>query len=237
MTAGPRRVAVLDWDNSLHLGFTMGPWMHALARDPHERATADRFDAALADYEAGRMPYDAFALLAEELYTALMDGRWAADVEAVAERLVPVDPLRPGTPELIAALLASGIDPILISGAPIEVLRAHAHALGIAPGDVTGWTLERDGDRYVGRLAGGNTARGGSKAQIVAALVAAGADVVLGVGDSSADAPLVDAARLGAWIDPDPGDESRRVTWTDAQTGERTTGSLADLAARIATLG
>ena len=70
----------------------------------------------------------------------------------------------------------------------------------------------------------------------VAALVAAGAEVVLGVGDSSADAPLVDAARLGAWIDPVPTDESQRVTWTDARTGERTTGSLADLAARIASL-
>jgi phosphoserine phosphatase len=236
MTAGPRRVAVLDWDNSLHLGFTMGPWMHALARDAAETAVADRFDRALADYEAGQLAYDAFALLAEELYTGLMDGRLVADVEAVAERLVPVDPLRPGTPELIAALRDSDIHPILISGAPIEVLRAHAHALGIAPDDVTGWTLELVDDRYVGRLAGGNTARGGSKSRIVAGLVAQGDEVVLGLGDSPADAPLVDAARVGAWIDPAPTDESQRVTWTDARTGRATTGSLGDLAAAIATL-
>jgi phosphoserine phosphatase len=236
MTAGPRRVAVLDWDNSLHLGFTMGPWMHALARDAAETAVADRFDRALADYEAGQMAYDAFALLAEEFYTGLMDGRLVADVEAVAEGLVLVDPLRPGTPELLAALHATGIHPVLISGAPIEVLRAHAAAHGIAPDDVTGWTLERDGDRYVGHLAGGNTARGGSKAQIVAGLVAHGAEVVLGVGDSPADAPLVEAARIGAWIDPAPNDESQRVTWTDVRTGQATTGSLADLAAAIAAL-
>ena len=236
MTAGPRRVAVLDWDNSLHLGFTMGPWMHALARDAAETAVADRFDRALADYEAGRMAYDAFALLAEELYTGLMDGRLVADVEAVAERLVPVDPLRPGTSELLAALHATGIDPVLISGAPIEVLRAHAAAHAIASDDVTGWTLERDGDRYVGRLAGGNTARGGSKAQIVAALVSQGAEIVLGVGDSPADAPLVDAARIGAWIDAVPTDESQRATWTDARTGRVATGSLVDLATAIATL-
>lgn len=236
MTAGPRRVAVLDWDNSLHLGFTMGPWMHALARDTAETAVADRFDRALADYEAGRMAYDAFALLAEELYTGLMDGRAVDDVEAVAERLVPVDPLRPGTPELIATLRAAGVHPVLISGAPIEVLRAHAAALGIAPDDVTGWTLERDRGRYLGRLAGGNTARGGSKAQIVAGLVARGADIVLGVGDSPADAPLVEAARIGAWIDPVPTDETQRVTWTDRRTDRVATGSLADLAAAIAAL-
>jgi phosphoserine phosphatase len=236
MTAGPRRIAVLDWDNSLHLGFTMGPWMHALARNAAETAVADRFDRALADYEAGQLAYDAFALLAEELYTGLMDGRLVTDVEAVAERMVPVDPLRPGTPELIVALIATDIHPVLISGAPIEVLRAHAAAHGIAPDDVTGWTLERDGDRYVGRLAGGNTARGGSKAQIVAGLVTAGAEVLLGVGDSPADAPLVDAARIGAWIDPVPPDEAQRVTWTDRVTGTSTTGSLADLAAAIVAL-
>lgn len=233
MSKASRRIAVLDWDNSLHLGFTMGPWMHALARDAQESATADRFDRALADHEGGRLAYDAFALLAEELYTGLMDGRIAADVEATAARLVPIDPLRPGTPELIAALLARDIHPVLISGAPIEVLRAHADALGIAPGDVTGWTLERDGDRYLGRLAGGNTARGGSKAQIVARLVAAGAEVVLGVGDSDADRPLVDAARIGAWIDPTASGEQGRVRWTDRDTGLTTTGSLADLAAVI----
>lgn len=236
MTDAPRRVAVLDWDNSLHAGFTMGPWMHALARDARETATADRFDRALADHEAGRLAYDAFALLAEELYTALMDGRTAADVEAVAAHLVPIDPLRPGTPELVAALLARGIDPVLISGAPIEVLRAHAEALGIAPEDVTGWMLERDGDRYLGRLASGNTARGGSKARIVARLVEAGAEVVLGVGDSDADRPLVEAARIGAWIDPVPADESARVRWTDRVTGTDRTGSLADLAEVIASL-
>lgn len=234
MTDVRRRVAVLDWDNSLHLGFTMGPWMHALERHARDAATADRFDRALADHEAGRLAYDAFALLAEELYTALMDGRMAADVEAVAAYLVPIDALRPGTPELIAALLARDIQPILISGAPIEVLRAHAAVLGIAPGDVTGWTLERDGGRYLGRLASGNTARGGSKAHIVARVVDAGAEVVLGVGDSEADRPLVDAARIGAWIDPHPADESARVRWTDRTTGEGGAGSLADLAQVIA---
>jgi hypothetical protein len=45
MTGAPRRVAVLDWDNSLHLGFTMGPWMHALARNAGDGG-ADRSDRA-----------------------------------------------------------------------------------------------------------------------------------------------------------------------------------------------
>ena len=159
MTDTPGRIALLDWDNSLHLGFTMGPWMHQLARDAAETLTADRFDRALADYEAGSLAYDTFALLAEQLYTVLMDGRHAADVEAVAAHLVPIDPLRPGTPELIAALLALDIRPILVSGAPIEVLRAHAAALGIAPGDVTGW---QHGPR---RLQGADrrSARGGRR--------------------------------------------------------------------------
>jgi phosphoserine phosphatase len=229
----PDGVALLDWDNSLHDGYTMGPWLHALARDARESGIARRFDAARAAHEAGDLPYDRFAHLAEELYTGLAEGRQVADFEQVALRLVPVDTLRPGTPDLVAALRAMGIRPILISGAPIEMLRAHAAALGLAPGDVTGWVLERAGDRYVGRLASGNTARGGSKAAIVARLLAQGARAVLGVGDSEADRPLVDAARIGAWVDPRAPHESARVRWTDRALGTSATGSLADLAAAI----
>ncbi|MEI2777211.1 MAG: hypothetical protein V9G19_14810 [Tetrasphaera sp.] len=117
------------------------------------------------------------------------------------------------------------------------MLQAHARVLGIDPADVTGWLLARDGDRVVGRLASGNTARGGSKAAIVADLVASGADVVLGLGDFEADRPLIEAARLRAWVDPRAGDESRRVTWTDARTGATGLGSLADLAVVVAGAG
>jgi phosphoserine phosphatase len=233
---GAARVALLDWDNSLHPGFTMSPWLHALARDDAEAEAGRRFDAALAAYEAGTLPYDDFASLAEVLYTTLADGRRVADLEAVAARLVRDDPLRPGTSELVAALLARGIRPMLISGAPIEVLRAHAAALGFAPEDVTGWTLDRAGDRVVGRLASGNTARGGSKAAIVAALVADGADVLLGVGDSPADRPLVDAARIGAWIEPAAPTEAERVRWTDRADSAERRGSLVDLAAFVRAL-
>jgi phosphoserine phosphatase len=224
------RIALLDWDNSLHAGFTMSPWLHALARDEREVDVARRFDAALAAYEAGTMAYDAFAGLAETLYTGLADGRSVAEVRAIADRFVRDDPLRPGTPQLVDALLAAGIRPVLISGAPIEVLSAHAAALGFAPRDVTGWQLEQRGDVYVGRLASGNTAQGGAKAALVDRLVAAGDQVVLGVGDSPADRPLVDAARIGAWIDPAAATESGRVRWSDRETGTERVGSLTDLA-------
>jgi phosphoserine phosphatase len=212
----------------------MGPWLHALARDTGEEAAAQRFDEALAAFQAGRLAYDAFVVLAEQLYTGLAAGRRVTEVEAIAARLVREDPLRPGTRELVAALLQRGIRPILISGAPIEVLRAHASALGFAPDDVTGWTLERDGDRYAGRLVE-NTARGGTKARIVGRLVADGSTVELGLGDTEADRPLVEPARIGAWIDPVARDEQARVTWTEAETGVSTTGSLHDLAAVIRT--
>ncbi|MEI2777210.1 MAG: hypothetical protein V9G19_14805 [Tetrasphaera sp.] len=60
------------------------------------RRPAAAFDAARAAYEAGSLPYDAFARLAEELYTALADGRAAAELETLAAGLVGSDPLRPG---------------------------------------------------------------------------------------------------------------------------------------------
>lgn len=234
--AASGRVALLDWDNSLHPGFTMGPWMHALARDEREREAARRFDAAVAAYETGSMPYDRFASLAEDLYTDLADGRRVDEVLDLARRFVRDDPTRPGTEALVEALRAADIRPLLISGAPIEVLAAHAARLGFAPGDVQGWELEQEAGAYRGRLASGNTARGTAKAAIVERLIAGGAVVVLGLGDSAADRPLVDAARIGAWVDGAARSEASRVRWADRDTGTEASGSLTDLARAIATL-
>ncbi len=61
--------------------------------------------------------------------------------------------------------------------------------------------------------------------------------MILGIGDSDGDRPLLDAARIAALVDPRTADEAVRVRWEDRRTGESATGSLADLAARIAALG
>ncbi|MFO1540341.1 MAG: HAD family hydrolase [Chloroflexota bacterium] len=227
--SAPARIALLDWDWTLRDGFTASPWLRALARDAQELAAADRFDAALAAYLAGSLAYDRLALLAEEVYVGIAAGRPVAELAERAEAVAATDRLRPGAEALLAALRSAGIRPVVISGAPVEVLRAHARRLGIDPADVTGWELARDGDRIAPRLASGNTARAEAKA-VVVARVAAGAEVVLGIGDSDGDRPLVAAARIGAWVDPRTADEARRVRWTDGRDGSTGTGSLADLA-------
>jgi phosphoserine phosphatase len=225
----PGRIALLDWDHTLHPGFTLGPWLRALARDAHEAAIAERFRDAQDRYLDGSLAYESFVDVARDAYTTLADGRTVDELGSLAADLAPRLSLRPGAAELVAALLARGIRPIVISGAPMEVLQAHAAILGLDPADVTGWTLVRDGDRVLGRLAA-DTATGGTKAAIVERLVGTGSQVVLGIGDSPADHPLIDAARIGAWVDPRAGDETTRVRWTDRITGAAGSGSLSDLA-------
>lgn len=232
MTPRPR-VALLDWDWTLREGFTLEPWLRALARDPAERALADRFPPALAAYLAGELPYDRLALLAEELYVTIAAGRPVGELVTIADGVAATDRLRPGAEALLSALRTAAIRPVVISGAPAEVLRAHARRVGIDPADVTGWELARDGDRIAGRLASGNTARAEAKAVHVAR-IAAEAEIVLGIGDSDGDRPLVAAAAIGAWVDPRTADEAARVRWTDARDGSGGQGSLADLARLIA---
>ena len=237
MSAPRARVALLDWDWTLRAGFTLSPWLHRLVRDAGERArTAERFDAALAAYLGGTLAYRDLADLAEEVYLAVIAGRPVAELDALAEEVAAADRLRPGATELLAALHAGGIRPIVISGAPAPVLRAHARRLGIDPADIHGWEVGVEDGRAAARLASGNTAQATSKAAVLAR-VAGEAEVILGIGDSDGDRPLLDAARIAALVDPRTADEAVRVRWEDRLTGESATGSLADLAARIVALG
>ena len=196
MSAGRgRRVALLDWDNTLHHGWTLEPWVRFLVdRGQAPKQLAVDGEQLTRDYLEGRLDgHSDLAHRANTLYAAAAAGWATADVAALVEPyLDEVDrPLvYPFVPALLAWLVDRGIEPVVVTGAPTELVAAYVDAAG---GRVIGLRLAQADGRYTGAIAR-NPGTATEKARAVAEVVAGGGEVVLGAGDSESDLPLLQAA-------------------------------------------
>ena len=191
-----RRVALLDWDNTLHHGWTLEPWVRFLVeRGQAPPSLAVDGEQLTRDFLEGRLEdHSDLAHRANTLYAAAAAGWASADLAAlVGPFLDEVDrPLVYGfVPTLLAWLGEHGIEPVVVTGAPTELVVGYVEPAG---GRVVGLTLAESGGRYTGAI-GRNPGPATEKARVVAEVIAAGGEVVLGAGDSESDLPLLHAGR------------------------------------------
>ncbi len=203
-------VALFDWDGTLHQRATIRAFTTFLVAQGVLAPAVDReMDAAYDDYESGASAHDTLVERVVGAYAGAMAGQEVAAIEEQAETFVGVDvrSLRPFTTALLERVAAMGIEAILISGSPEVVLSHHARRLPI--GQVFGVLLDERGGRYVGTVAR-NTGLASEKAATVRAIAATRA-VVLALGDSRSDLPLLRAARLPVLVGAEPMDEEPRA--------------------------
>lgn len=193
------RVALLDLDNSLVADWTIRPWLQALGRRPgwRKEATACRaaIEVLVEKFKQRAIDHDELVDSCEQSYVELMTGRSAADVDDAAavffdsrkNRRREHDFVRP----LVDYLKEWGVAPIIISGAPAELVSRYARSLGIS--EWHGFTLAVDGDTYTGSVQC-NPGTTTEKERIVAQTIRQKREVVLALGDSESDAPLWDVA-------------------------------------------
>ena len=191
-----RRVALLDWDNTLHYGWTMEPWVRFLVdRGQAPASLAANGEQLTREYLDGTLGgHSELAHRANTLYATAAAGWATADVAAlVGPYLEEVDrPLVFGfVPALLAWLVDHGIEPVVVTGAPTELVAPYVEPAG---GRVVGLTLAESDGRYTGVI-GRNPGTAEEKARAVAEVLAAGCEVVLGAGDSESDLPLLQAGR------------------------------------------
>ncbi len=196
MAGGRRRVALLDWDNTLHDGWTLEPWVRFLVdRGQAPISLAVDGERLTRAYLEDRLDgHSDLAHRANSLYAAASAGWSTADVAGlVVSFLDEVDrPLVYGfVPALVEWLAAQGIQPVVVTGAPAELVAGYVEPAG---GRVVGLTLAEAGGRYTGAI-GRNPGTGHEKARAVAELMRERCEVVLGAGDSESDLPLLRAAR------------------------------------------
>lgn len=203
-------VALFDWDGTLHQRATIRAFAGFLVeRGLLDEAVDDEMEVAYLEYQSGVSTHDVLVERVVGAYAAAMAGHAVGAIEEQAEAFVQVDArsLRPFAVGLLERVARMGIEPIIISGSPEVVLRHHALRLPIR--QLFGVLLDEREGRYVGTVAH-NTGLAREKAATVRA-IAASRPVVLALGDSRSDLPLLHAARLPVLVGETPMDEEPRA--------------------------
>ena len=227
------RVVLLDWDNTLWPGFTVLEFSTLLVTRglidesvPADlEAAHDAYRKKAATNEDVGAAYDGFAVTAEEIYLGGLRQPGVAQLEQAGEDFAALHDVYSSTPRLVEAIRAHGWLPVVISGAPIEPVRARARRMGIE--SIFAWQLLASNGTAMRGLLFGNTARRLVKERLIQ-LLREQATIVAGFGDADADEPLLEAALLGVMLDPPAPPNSEKRPPTIKHLAPRRDGSAAE---------
>ena len=189
-------VALFDWDETLHDGQTMPAWVDFLETyRAISTAGAQDFRAVFARYEASSKDADAYDLMVNEaiaVYATAVRGKRVELFDDLAWRFVAFDAwnIFPFAQELMERLQAKDVRPILVTGSALVVADAFAAHLGIECAHAMKLVVDRG--RFTGDVER-NTGLAPVKRGITQRYAGR---VLLAGGDSNADAPMFEAARL-----------------------------------------
>lgn len=193
------RLACFDWDGTLRPGASMRAWTEYLDRvgalPPGVLADSE---AGYQAYERGEIEHDALVVRTVELYAYGLAGREAELVRAHGERFVAEDSalVVPFAAPLLHGLRKQGVLTAIVSGSPTEILHPHAERLGFDAVFCT--ELEVVDGVYTGAVR--NNGGIAAAKERVAAGLAEQYEIVLALGDSASDRPLLDVARVAVVV-------------------------------------
>ena len=193
-------VCLLDWDGTLREGYVIVQWTHYLA---DEGVIPKCFAEAVDDCFKCKN-YEQMAKCVVETYASSQKDLPVAEVASLAVAFAELNPdVFAFAAPLIEHLRGMEIEPIVITGSPIIVVKHLAEKIGIC----RCYGLELEADRsgvFVGSCAF-NLAIESSKRMLVKQLEPEFRDVRLALGNSSSDSPLLEVARCGYFITDNPG--------------------------------
>jgi phosphoserine phosphatase len=139
--------------------------------------------------------HDRFVKAANRAYANELVGISSRKLTSALPEFIEQDRKRfyPWAHEFFELLNRHDLTPAVVSGAPVEILQGHLAKL-----DATiafGLVLGTDRGEFTGHIVC-NPGLSDSKRRIAKALAAAGNELLLGVGDSPADKPLLEASQI-----------------------------------------
>jgi phosphoserine phosphatase len=199
----PRPSAVVtDWDNTLAKGFILVPWMEFLSGGgliPQQ--AVDEVRVLVENFDPGILPYSEFSAQCLRKYESLMQGLVVAEVIRCASDFARstyiTTAMYPVAHILLAAAREHSVEIHVVSAAPTEPLSACLETLGVS--NVTAFEMTTINGRYdaTGQVIAGEIE---DKAAVVRRLSRTWS-IVLGLGDSLSDLPLLQAARRAIVVD------------------------------------
>lgn len=190
-----RRLALLDWDNTLRPGFTITDWTAFLAsRQQFDNASVTQILDAIDSYSTGQLSYSEFSELAANLYAAGLAGQGVDEIQrsAVAFAESDLQNLFEFTQPFLSLLTDEGIEVCIVSGCPSEVLVAYSDLLNWQR--AYGLEARHQNGYYTGQVAANRAGAAGK--QITVTGIVGDEQALLAAGDSTSDLPLLENAQV-----------------------------------------
>jgi phosphoserine phosphatase len=195
-----RRLALLDWDNTLRPGFTVTDWTNFLkSRNQYDRVINDQIFTAIENYHRHKLTYAELSELIAELYASGLEGQTVSSIQNSAIDFVRHDQanLFRFTPHFLMLLADEEIGAYIVSGCPAEVLSAYSSVLTWH--EHYGIEAECQNGYYTGKVAADRANMKGK--QLAVAQIIGDDQALLAAGDSVSDLPLFENAKIRLIID------------------------------------
>jgi len=193
--------AVLDWDGTLRRGYEIVDWTNFLdesGRFDHE--AADRQRELVSNYLAGKITYSQAVFDVGVIYAEGLAGRKVTDTLALAATFAKNDKaIFAFTPALFRILLKNKIKIVLVSNTPRLLLDEYRKEFKLT--EVYGLQVGEQAGSWVNHVIM-NPGLSEVKRRIAAEL-ANKYNIVLGMGDTHEDAPLLEAAKVRLLLKPE----------------------------------
>jgi phosphoserine phosphatase len=195
-SANSKQHVLLDWDGVLRPGFLIIDWAaHLQDRKAFAPSELQTMRDQLLDYQRGRLSYPEIAKGIPAHYGEGLKGFDVNEHQRIAVEYILSEEFRSSLSPLGNLILdflrrAPTLDPIIVSGAPGSVLRPFGATCGVE--HVWAVEIEIEDDIFTGRILD-NPAVRERKEQLIAERLAT-ESILLGVGDSESDYPMLNAA-------------------------------------------
>lgn len=193
------RYALLDWDNTLREGFTITSWTKYLCdKSAIKKDTYSKLMRQFELHQMRKISYGQLANTSTEIYVQALAGAELCTIEKLAYHFCQKDSaVFQFVNKLFDFFKKSEVDIIIISGSPQVVLLQYAKRFGI--NEVYGMDIEVLDGRYTGIV---RQDYGAEKTHIVQEICySRNRRPLIAFGDSTADEPLLKAAKYGYLFD------------------------------------
>jgi phosphoserine phosphatase len=193
--------AVLDWDGTLRKGYEILDWTNFLDESgKFDSDTAVRQRELVSNYLARKIPYAQAVLDVGVIYAEGIAGHKIEDTLALAAQFARIDKAIFGfTPAFFKILLKNNLRIVLISNTPQVMLDVYRKHFGLT--EVYGLQVEQRAGLWANQVII-NPGLSDVKRRIVKELVNK-YNIILGMGDTHEDAPLLEAAKIRLFLKPE----------------------------------
>jgi len=123
-----KNIALIDWDGTIRNGFTIIDWIKFLIKNTNKKNTLiDKIAKKFNEYDNNILSHDELANETAEVYAECLKGLNADDIAVLSDKFVMEDKnnLFSFSYGLFNLLKKYNIEPVIISGCPIEVLNSY----------------------------------------------------------------------------------------------------------------